>query len=55
VRDIKTIEIPKQIDVGIITVLPEVELPAIKRAFNIIDKNTEPNNVDDRDYWFKQC
>lgn len=52
-RDIKTIEIPKQIDVGIITVLPEVELPAIKRAFNIIDKNTEPNNVNDRDYWFK--
>lgn len=38
---------------GIITVLSDVELPAVKRAFNIIDKNTEPKDVDGMDYWLK--
>ena len=46
----KNKEIPEHVDVGIITILPDVELRAVQRAFKILD--TEPNQVGDRKYWF---
>ena len=46
----KNKEIPEHVDVGIITILPDVELRAVQRAFEILD--TEPNTVGDRKYWF---
>lgn len=46
----KNKEIIKDIDVGIITILPDVELRAVQRAFEILD--TEPNQVGNRKYWF---
>lgn len=39
------------IDVGIITIIPNVELSALLRTFNI-DKTTEPMQIGDGSYWF---
>jgi nucleoside phosphorylase len=47
----KNKEIPEQVDVGIITILLDFELPAIKRAFEI-SRDTDPIKVGDGYYWF---
>lgn len=44
-------ESPTNVDVGIITVLRDFELPAVKRAFGIYPKSPS-KQVGDREYWF---
>lgn len=46
-----TEEIPEHVDIGIITIRLEDELPAVKRVFNI-NRDTNPIKVGDREYWF---
>lgn len=46
-------KISKNVDVGIVTIMNEFELPAVKRAFNI-EINSKPEQVGDERYWLTQ-